>query len=155
MSMRPDAEAAISRRAVLAAAGMVAIALVPVPAAATPEAARALLARLAPGPTKAGRIVLRLPEVADNGASVPMTIAVESPMTADDHVRAIHVVADGNPNPGVATFRLTPMAGKAEVQTRIRLAESQRVTVVAEMSDGSRWSVAREVRVTLGGCAAG
>jgi sulfur-oxidizing protein SoxY len=142
-----------SRRDVIA--GAVALALLPLPASATPETARALLATLAKGTPRQGRIALRLPEVADNGASVPLTVAVESPMTVADHVKAVHVVADGNPNPGVASFRFTPAAGKAEVQTRIRLSESQRVTAVAEMSDGSLWTTTREVRVTLGGCAGG
>ncbi|MBM3488377.1 MAG: thiosulfate oxidation carrier protein SoxY, partial [Alphaproteobacteria bacterium] len=127
--------------------------LAPVPAAATPAAAAAELAKLIGGkPTREGRIDLNLPSIAENGNAVPLTVRVESPMSEADHVRAIHIVADGNPLPGVASFRFSPQCGKAEVTTRVRLAETQTVTALAEMSDGSLWRVAREVKVTIGGC---
>jgi len=144
-----------TRRGFVSGAGALVVTLLPLAAGATPEAARALLGSLAKGTPRTGRIALRLPEIADNGASVPLTVAVESPMTPADHVKALHIVADGNPNPGVVSFRFTPAVGKAEVQTRIRLSETQRVTALAEMSDGSLWTAVREVRVTLGGCATG
>lgn len=99
-----------------------------------------------------GRIALDLPEIAENGNTVPLTVQVDSPMTDDDHVRAVHVMAPRNPDPEVASFYFTPGNGRAVVSTRIRLAESQPVHAVAEMSDGSVYSTVREVEVTIGGC---
>lgn len=121
-------------------------------AGATPEAAKALLQTLAKGDAKEGRIAIRAPEIAENGNAVPVTVSVESPMTDKDHVKAIHIVADGNPNPGVASFVLTPLSGKAEVQIRVRMASTQKIVAVAQMADGSLWTAAREVKVTIGGC---
>ena len=121
-------------------------------AQATPEAARALLGDLVRGKPEPGRVTLRVPEVAENGNTVPVTVSVESPMTETDYVEAIHIVADGNPAPGVASITFTPLSGKAEAQLRIRLAQTQSVTAVARMSDGSLWSASREVKVTIGGC---
>lgn len=124
-------------------------------AQATPEAARQLLQSLARGSTpRAGRVELRIADLAENGNQVPVTVAVQSPMTAADHVRAVHVVADGNPNPGVASFLFTPLAGRCEVSLRIRLAKSQRVYALAETSDGALWLAERDVTVTVGGCVA-
>ena len=97
-------------------------------------------------------LVSRQNKIAENGNAVPVTVTVDSPMTDKDYVEAIHVVADGNPNPGVASFTLTPLAGKAEVQLRVRMASTQKVIALAEMSDGSLWTLAREVKVTIGGC---
>lgn len=99
-----------------------------------------------------GRVSLTLPEIAENGSKVPMEIQVESPMTESDHVKAVHVFAEGNPEPDVATFRFTPANGRAWASTRIRLAQTQDVVAVAEMSDGSMYSARQEVRVTIGGC---
>jgi len=83
---------------------------------------------------------------------VPITISVESSMTAADHVTRIHVFADKNPTPDVATFHLTPACGRAQVDTRIRLSQTQDVIVLAEMSDGSLYMTRAEVKVTIGGC---
>jgi len=99
-----------------------------------------------------GGITLRAPATAENGGQVPLTILVESPQTAAEHVTAIHVFATRNPTPGVASFRLTPALARAEVQTRIRLAESQIVVVLAQLSDGSLRRANAEIRVTTGGC---
>jgi len=99
-----------------------------------------------------GGITLRAPERAENGGQVPITILVESPQTAAEHVTAIHLFATRNPTPGVASFRLTPALARAEVQTRIRLAEDQRILVLAQMSDGRVRQVAAEIRVASGGC---
>jgi sulfur-oxidizing protein SoxY len=144
------------RRVLLAASGIGAAALLAQfaarPVSATPDAAKALLQSLAKGAPKEGRIAIRAPEIAENGSAVPITVAVDSPMTDKDYVKAIHVVADGNPNPGVASFMLTPLSGKAEVQLRVRMASTQKVIALAEMSDGSLWTLAREVKVTIGGC---
>ena len=95
---------------------------------------------------------LRLPDIVENGNTVPLTVTVESPMSAADHVKAIHVVSDGNPRPEVFVARLTPASGKAEISTRIRAARSMTVYCYAEMSDGSLWSAQAEARVTIGGC---
>ncbi|MSP47939.1 MAG: thiosulfate oxidation carrier protein SoxY [Alphaproteobacteria bacterium] len=136
---------------VLSAAALASLVL-PRAASATPQAAAELLQKLVKGAPRQGRVVLQAPDIADNGSSVPLTITVESPMTAADHVKAIHVVADGNPNPGVISVRLGPHNGKAEVSVRIRLAASGKVIAVAEMADGGLWTASREVAVTVGGC---
>lgn len=100
----------------------------------------------------AGRITLTAPEIAENGNSVPVGVSVESAMTDADHVAAVLLLASGNPSPVVATFNFTPLSGKAEATTRIRLAKTQNVVVVAKMSDGSCFIDQREVKVTIGGC---
>jgi sulfur-oxidizing protein SoxY len=99
-----------------------------------------------------GGIALRVPTVAENGGQVPLTVSVESPMTAADHVTAIHVFATRNPTPGIASFHLSPALGRAEVQTRIRLAGDQRVVALARLSDGRVLRAAAEARVVTGGC---
>ena len=118
----------------------------------TPTAA-ALLQRIANGRApQQGRVRLRLPEVAENGNTVPITVTVESPMSAEDHVKAVHVVSDGNPRPEVFVARFSAASGKAEVATRMRAARTMNVIAYAEMSDGSLWSTQTEARVTIGGC---
>jgi sulfur-oxidizing protein SoxY len=144
-----------SRRGVLAGAAALATTLaglLPRAAQATPEAAKALLESLAKGEPREGRVSLKAPEIAENGNTVPVTVSVESPMTEADHVRAVYVVADNNPAPGVITLRFGPESGKAEAQFRMRLAQTQNVIAVAEMSDGSLWTATREIKVTIGGC---
>jgi sulfur-oxidizing protein SoxY len=99
-----------------------------------------------------GMIRIDLPEIAENGNAVPISIAVESPMTADDYVTELVVVADGNPWPVVAKFHFTPLSGRAEAATRIRLASSQNVIAVAKTSDGRLFTSQREIKITIGGC---
>jgi sulfur-oxidizing protein SoxY len=99
-----------------------------------------------------GRVTLDMPEIAENGNTVPFAVSVESPMTEKDYVKAIHVISTGNPQPGVATFRLTPQSGKAAVASRMRLARTQDVIALAELSDGKFLRAKRSVRVTIGGC---
>jgi sulfur-oxidizing protein SoxY len=99
-----------------------------------------------------GKVKLDVPEIAENGNTVPMTVSVESPMTAQSYVSDVLIVADGNPNAGVATFRFTPASGVAEANTRIRLAETQNVIAVAKMNDGSFFTTSKQVKVTIGGC---
>ncbi len=99
-----------------------------------------------------GRIHIGLPDIAESGNSVPLTVRVESPMTAADHVRVIHVVAERNPRPWVASFTLGPRAGKAEVETQIRLSDTQAVAAYGQMSDGSWWMQRVNVTVTIGAC---
>jgi sulfur-oxidizing protein SoxY len=88
----------------------------------------------------------------ENGNAVGVTLDVESPMRADDHVRRIALFNEKNPQADIAVFHLGPRAGRARVATRIRLATSQTVMAVAEMSDGSFWSSKASVIVTLAAC---
>jgi sulfur-oxidizing protein SoxY len=99
-----------------------------------------------------GRVKLDLPEIAENGNTVPMTVSVDSPMTEQSHVTDVLVLADGNPRSGVVTFHFSPASGVAEANTRIRLASSQNVIAVAKMNDGSFYMVSKPVKVTIGGC---
>ena len=99
-----------------------------------------------------GKIKLDLPEIAENGLVVPITVDVESPMTEADFVKSVHVFADGNPLPQVVTYRFTPESGKASASTRMRLAQTQNVIAVAEMSNGTLYSAKAQVKVTIGGC---
>lgn len=99
-----------------------------------------------------GRIEVALPRIAESGNGVPLRVSVDSPMTTADHVRAIHVVAESNPRPWVASFTLGPWTGRAMVETQIRLSDSQTVTVLAQMSDGSWWARRTDVTVIIGAC---
>ncbi|MCK5778381.1 MAG: thiosulfate oxidation carrier protein SoxY [Rhodospirillales bacterium] len=99
-----------------------------------------------------GKITLELPQIAENGNTVPVGVTVDSPMTADNYVKVVHLFADGNPAPEVASLHFTPMSGKASASTRIRLAGTQNIVAVAEMSDGSVFRAQQEVKVTIGGC---
>lgn len=104
---------------------------------------------------QSGRVKLEIPRLADNGNSVALKVSVQSPMTATDNVRAIHIFSEKNPRPVIARFFLSPQSGRAEVTTRIRLNGTQRVVAVAELSDGSFWSDVAEVAVTLSACVDG
>jgi sulfur-oxidizing protein SoxY len=99
-----------------------------------------------------GRVRLDLPEIAENGNTVPMTVLVDSPMTEQSYVSDVLVVADGNPRGGVVTFHFTPAGGVAEANVRIRLAESQKIIAVAKMNDGTFFTASKAVKVTIGGC---
>ncbi|MEO7726853.1 MAG: SoxY-related AACIE arm protein [Burkholderiales bacterium] len=101
---------------------------------------------------QSGRVKLELPLLADNGNSVSLKVTVDSPMTAADHVKSIHVYAARNPRPNVANFYLGPRAGRAQISTRVRLGGSQRVLAVAALSDGTFWSTTADVVVTLSAC---
>jgi sulfur-oxidizing protein SoxY len=100
----------------------------------------------------AGKIKLDLPEIAENGNTVPITVTVESPMTEQSYVSDVILLADGNPRAGVATFRFTPVSGVAEANTRIRLANTQNIVAIAKMNDGSFFTASKQVKVTIGGC---
>ena len=99
-----------------------------------------------------GKVKLDLPEIAENGNTVPMTVTVESPMTEQSHVTDVLIVADENPRSGVVTFHFSPASGVAEANTRIRLAATQDVIAVAKMNDGSFFMASKQVKVTIGGC---
>jgi sulfur-oxidizing protein SoxY len=139
----------LTRRGAL---GALAIVLVARRAFATPDAAKEWLSSLAKGTPKDGKVTLKAPEIAENGNAVPVTVSIESDMTKQSYVRALYVAADGNPAPGVVTYEFTPLAGKAEVQFRVRLAQTENLLAVAEMNDGSLYAARREIKVTIGGC---
>jgi sulfur-oxidizing protein SoxY len=101
---------------------------------------------------ESGKIKLDVPQIAENGLVVPFTIDVDSPMSAADYVKAVHVFADGNPQPGVISYRFSAESGKATASARMRLAQTQNIVCIAEMSDGKLYSTKTEVKVTIGGC---
>ena len=144
LALEPDLKhTALTRRQVLAVGGGVAcavaaLALWPGAALATPKDAKATLAELTKGvPLNKGRVRITLPAITDRGPFTRLVVAVDSPMTADDHVKAIHIVAERNTVPDVASFHLGSHSGRAQVATRIRLKQSQNIVAVAEMSDGT------------------
>lgn len=116
------------------------------------EALAAMRAIMGSATPRAGKVSLELPPLVENGNLVSIKVSVESTMTQADHVRAVHLIAEGNPLPNVVSFFLGPRAGRAEIGTRIRLANSQRVWAIAEMSDGSFWRGFAETLVTLAAC---
>ena len=141
------------RRFLTAAAGAAIVAISVEPARATPTAMQEAIRKVAGGArVSAGKVKRELPPLSENGNAVPLAVRVESPMTESDHVRAIHVFTEKNPQADVVSFRLGPRAGRASVATRIRLADTQTVVAVAELSDGSFWSDHASVVVTLAAC---
>jgi sulfur-oxidizing protein SoxY len=125
---------------------------IPTPALASEESDK-LIAEFTGGKeATAGKIKLKAPEIAENGNTVPISFKVDSPMTADNHVASVMLLALGNPVPGVGTFNFTAMSGEAVASTRIRLAKTQEVMAFAKMSDGSVFMDKKTVKVTIGGC---
>ena len=124
----------------------------PAAGASAPSLESAIRVFASEAPVKVGRVLLDVAPLVENGNAVPITITVESPMTAADHVRRIAVFNELNPQRDVAVFTLGPRAGQARVATRIRLATSQRLVAVAQMSDGTYWQHAVDVIVTLAAC---
>ncbi len=142
-----------TRRTVLAAIGGAGLGLAVRPAQATPETMKSAIRQVVgEAAVKPGRIKLDLPPLVENGNTVAMAVTVDSPMTANDYVKAIHVFTEKNPQPNVISAKLGPRSGKAEIQTRVRLADTQTVTAICEMSDGSFWSNTIDVIITLGAC---
>jgi len=143
----------VKRRAFLSGlGGAIALPVLPRAARAATQIEPHVRAITGGAQVRKGRVKLELPQLADNGNSVSMKVSVESPMTAADHVKSIHLFSDRNPVTRMASFHLGPRTGKAEVSSRVRLAGSQRVTAVAQLSDGSFWSDAADVVVTLSAC---
>ena len=141
------------RLVLLGAAGLgLCAGLPPLPPLRWMQAIRALVGEAT---VKRGKVKLELPPIVENGNVVPLTVTVDSPMSEADHVTAIHIFNEKNPQPYVAAFELGPRAGKAAVSTRIRLADSQQVVAIARLSDGSFWSDSADVIVTLAACAEG
>jgi sulfur-oxidizing protein SoxY len=160
-------ESRTTRRDVLKGAGALALgsaaaATAPAPAAAqlgaqleaARKAAMQEAIRQVVGEAKVtpGKVTVDIPPLVENGNTVPCTVTVDSPMTAADHVKAIHVFNEKNPQPNVFSLRLGPRAGRASVSTRIRLSDSQTIVAIAELSDGSFWSGDTAVVITLGAC---
>ena len=145
--------ATATRRQFLAAAGGVGFALAVRPAEATPASMKQAVRQVVgEAPVKRGKIKLDLPPLVENGNSVTMNVTVDSPMTAKDHVKAIHVFTEKNPQPFVIGAHLGPRAGRAKLATRARIADTGKVIAIAEMSDGSFWSDTVSVVVTLSAC---
>jgi sulfur-oxidizing protein SoxY len=123
------------------------------PASATPTQLKAAIADvIGDAKLNVGRVKLEIPPLVENGNTVACAVTVESPMTATDYVKAIHVFNEKNPQPNVISAKLGPRAGRAAIATRIRLSETQTVTAIAELSDGSFWSHSVDVVITLGAC---
>lgn len=147
-----------TRRQFLAVAGSTAVlSAVPMvslrPVQATPDTMKAAIRDVIKGATvRPGKVKLDVPPLVENGNTVPLVVSVTSPMTASDHVVSIHVFNEKNPQPNVGNFYLGPRAGRAQVSTRIRLADTQTITAIAKMSDGSFWSTTADVVVTLAAC---
>ena len=142
------------KSAASAAAGLGLAAVIRVePADATPaEMQEAIRKTIGTARVTPGKVKLELPPLIENGNAVPLTISVDSPMTEAQHVRAVHVFTEKNPQPYVVTFHLGPRAGRARVATRMRLADSQNVVAICELSDGSFWSDSVSIVVTLAAC---
>lgn len=125
-------------------------------AESTPEQVQQAIRKLVgDAPVRPGRVRLELPPLVENGNVVPLTVSVDSPMTPTDRVWAIHIFAYKNPQPFVAALRFGPCAGRAAASTRVRLADSQTVVAICEMSDGSFWSGSAEAVVTVSACTEG
>jgi sulfur-oxidizing protein SoxY len=141
------------RQLLVGALGAAVTPLLPLPACATPATvAAALRAITGDAQVRKGKVKLDLPPIAENGNAVAVSVTVESPMTEADHVKSLHLFAEGNPLPNVMHVRLGPRAGRAYVATRMRLATSQKVIALAQLSDGSFWSDSGEIVVTLAAC---
>ena len=143
-----------TRRQIIVGAGLAGgMTLLPRLGKATPQMRDDAVAALTEGAAiQDGRVTLTIPSVAENGLSVYTTVSVESPMTARDHVRAIHLLSERNPIAHLLTWHLGPRAGVAQVSTNIRLGASQQVTALVEMSDGSFWRDTKTVIVTIAAC---
>ena len=141
------------RRSLLLAGAAFAVAR---PALATTEAMETAIRNFAGGtPPRNGKVVLEVAPLVDNGNAVPVTVRVDSPMSASEHVTSIALFNERNPQTDIAVFKLGPRAGKAVVATRIRMATSQKLVAVARLSDGSAWAGSADVIVTLAACVEG
>jgi sulfur-oxidizing protein SoxY len=147
-----------SRRQFLGLAGGAAVlGAVPVltvrPAEATPAMLAAAIRNVVGAAVvRTGKVKLEMPPLVENGNTVPMTVSVVSPMTSDDYVKSIHVFNEKNPQPNIGNFYLGPRAGRAQISTRIRLADSQKIVAIARLSDDTFWSASVDVIVTLAAC---
>jgi sulfur-oxidizing protein SoxY len=142
-----------TRRGFLAGAAALVTLLPMTPAQATPDSLKAAIREVV-GTAKlnAGKVTLDLPPLVENGNTVPLKVSVDSPMSAADHVKAIHVFNEKNPQPHVLNATLGPRAGRASIAAHIKLADSQRIVAIAELSDGSFWTASADVIVTIAAC---
>jgi sulfur-oxidizing protein SoxY len=123
------------------------------PAQATPETTAAAIRNVTGAAmVRTGKVRLDIPPLVENGNTVPMTVSVTSPMTAADYVKSIHVFNEKNPQPNMGNFYLGPLSGRAQISTRIRLADTQKITAIARLSDDTFWSASVDVVVTLAAC---
>jgi sulfur-oxidizing protein SoxY len=147
-----------TRRQFLNLAGSVTVAgTIPIvtlrPLEATPAMLTAAIRNVVgEAPLRTGKVKLDIPPLVENGNTVPLTVSVASPMTADDYVKSIHVFNEKNPQPNIGNFHLGPSSGRAQVSTRIRLADTQKVVAIARLSDDTFWQVTTEIVVTLAAC---
>jgi sulfur-oxidizing protein SoxY len=147
-----------TRRQFLGLAGSAAVVItVPIvtlrPARATPAMlAAAIRDVVGEAVVRPGKVKLEVPPLVENGNTVPMTVSVASPMTSDDYVKSIHVFNEKNPQPHIGNFYLGARCGRAQISTRIRLADSQKIVAIAHLADGSFWSATVDVVVTLAAC---
>jgi sulfur-oxidizing protein SoxY len=141
-----------TRRTFLAGAAMLSV--LPLGTArATPEAMTAAIKEVVgDNAIRDGRVTLDVPPLIENGNAVPLTVSVESPMSEADHIKAIHVFNEKNPQPHVFHARLGPRNGKAVISTRIKLGDSQKIVAIAETSKGEFFSASGDVIVTLAAC---
>ena len=152
--MEPEPRGASRREVLLAGiAGLGATVLKIEPAAATPETMQRVIRQVVgEAPVRKGKVTIDVPALVENGNTVALAIEVQSPMTAQDYVKAIHVFNEKNPQPNVISAHLGPHAGRAKIATRFRLADTQTIVAIAELSDGSYWSASADVIVTLAAC---
>jgi sulfur-oxidizing protein SoxY len=123
------------------------------PAEATPAMlASAIRNVVGTATVQTGKVKIDVPPLVENGNTVPLTVTVTSPMTENDYVKSIHIFNEKNPQPNIGNFYLGPRAGRAQISTRIRLADTQKIVAIARLSDGSFWSVSADVVVTLAAC---
>jgi sulfur-oxidizing protein SoxY len=147
-----------TRRQFLNLAGSVTVAgTIPIvtlrPLEATPAMLTAAIRNVVgEAPVRTGKVKLDIPPLVENGNTVPLTVSVASPMTANDYVKSIHVFNEKNPQPNIGNFHLGPSSGRAQVSTRIRLADTQKVVAIARLSDDTFWQVTTEIVVTLAAC---
>ncbi len=141
-----------SRRSFIVALGSVSIVPWLNAQATTSEAVETIKKIVGQADPRTGRVTLEIAPLVENGNLVPMTVSVESPMTATDFVKAIHIISEKNPLPNIVSFKLGERAGRAQVSTRIRLLTSQRLWAIAEMNDGSFWQGHADTVVTLAAC---
>ncbi|MGL5362255.1 MAG: thiosulfate oxidation carrier protein SoxY [Bosea sp. (in: a-proteobacteria)] len=153
--MTKESGLSTSRREVLTAGALSALALILAPQLAFADEAKvaAEVKKLLGDKTAAeSKIKLDVPEIAENGLVVPVNVDIDSPMTEADYVKAVHIFADGNPLPGIISYSFTPECGKASASARMRLARTQNIVCVAEMSTGAFHMAKAQVKVTIGGC---
>lgn len=145
----------LDRRELLKAGSLGAVLLTALPlrAEATPVSAMEAIRKTIDGKEpKEGLVNIVLAEIAENGGTVPLKVSVDSPMSEDDHVKAVHIYTDGNPLPEVASYFFGPHNGKAYLSIRLRLLKTQNVIAVAEMSNGEAYMASKNIKVTIGGC---